>query len=293
LISASLSIVPPGAFFLAAQPPALIAGLLYVALGAFVGASVVAVNVARGKRRGKPLRSMLRAGVGALLLATLATAWHATGFPTSAKHHVLLVATTGLALVHWLLDRKNPQVLFRAVAAPNLALLCLFTILLWPGETAAVGSERSFGLVLHVMLAVFGLVAFTFAASMGGLYLWQIRLLKTDPSAALTRAGPSLETLDRINFRAVVFGFPFLALSVLGGWLFVAEQNLSLMEWAIDPTVLAALAGLLVYLALFFARGFLGWYGRRIAWMTVLGFLFVVVGTIVAGFCTSDSVMHQ
>jgi ABC-type uncharacterized transport system permease subunit len=279
--------------YLAAQPPALIAALLYVALGAFCGASVVAAQVARGRRKGSPLRSMLRAGAGALFFATVATAWHATDFPTSAKHHVLLLATTGLALVHWLLDRKSPQVLFRAVAAPSLALLCLFTLLLWPGDSAGAGSERTFGLVLHVLLAVVGLIAFTFAASMGGLYLWQIRLLKTDPSAALTQSGPSLDTLDRINFRAVVIGFPFLALSVLGGWLFVAKQNLSFAEWAIDPTVIAALAGLLVYLALFFARGLLGWYGRRIAWLTVLGFLFVVVGSIVAGFCTSDSVMHQ
>jgi hypothetical protein len=36
----------------------------------------------------------------------------------------------------------------------------------------------------------------------------------------------------------------------------------------------------------------LGWHGRRIAWMTVYGFVVVVVGSVIAAFCTSGNVMH-
>ena len=101
---------------------------------------------------------------------------------------------------------------------------------------------------------------------------------------------PPLEVLDRLNFQAAAFGFPLLGLSVLGGWLFLS-RGLA-WNWWLDPTVLATLTGMLVYVGLFGARAFLGWRGRRIALLTVIGFLVMVLGYFVGAWCTSDSTIH-
>jgi len=75
-------------------------------------------------------------------------------------------------------------------------------------------------------------------------------------------------------------------------WLFSARSGRISEAWRRDPTVLVTLGGLLVYAALFLARGVFGWRGRRIAWLTVAGFVVIVVGLVVAAFCTSPGVMH-
>jgi ABC-type uncharacterized transport system permease subunit len=149
------------------------------------------------------------------------------------------------------------------------------------------------GTLAHIIAAVMGLAAFTFAAGVGGYYLWQIRQLKVDPAAALCRKLPSLELLDRLNFGAAAIGFPLLAMSVLGAWLFSSRAKDNAIVLLKDPTVLVTLGGLLVYLLLFGARGFLGWRGRRIAWLSVAGFVVIVVGLVVAAFCTNPDVFHS
>ena len=142
----------------------------------------------------------------------------------------------------------------------------------------------------HILLAILGLAAFAFAAAVGALYLWQIRIVRHNPAAALSGRMPPLEVLDRLNFLAAAFGFPTLALSVVGATLFLAGDLDA--SWWLDPTVLATLAGLAVYVVLFGARAFLGWYRRRIAWLTVIGFLVIVVGYVVGTYCTSKNVIH-
>ena len=55
---------------------------------------------------------------------------------------------------------------------------------------------------------------------------------------------------------------------------------------------MVTLVGLLIYMALFGARALLGWRGRRIAILSVAGFLIMVVGFVVAAFCTSPDPFH-
>ncbi len=273
-------------------PGGLISGLLYVALAVYVGASVVGLGVFGGSRRGRPMRTMLRVGAAVLTLAVLAIALEEARPPVYRRYEILIAAAWVLSMIGGIVDRRLKHVLLGAVMAPTLALLTLFGLLLIPQGGRVPPESQSFGTVLHVVLAILGTVAFTFAAAMGALYVWQIRLMKRDPAGALSRRGPSLEMLDRINFRAVSFGFPLLALSMVGGWLFASRKAETVGSWFLDPTVLATIAGLVVYTLLFLARGMLGWHGRRIAWMTVYGFVFIVVGSVVAAFCTSGSRIH-
>ena len=263
-------------------------GLLYAALGVFGGASVVGLRVVGGRRRGRALRPMLATGVTLLTVFLLAGAIKTGGLPVGQRHDVLLMAAWGIGLGAWYVSRRMELPILAAVTAPTLALLTLFGLLLVPREGGGV-VEAGLGKTSHIVLAVLGFAGFSISAGVGALYLWQIRLLKNDPTAAVARRMPALEKLDRVNFLTAAFGFPCLALSLLAGWLFLGQSS---GRWWLDPTILVALGGLLVYATLFTARGFLGWYGRRIAWLSVIGFVVAVGGYVVATFCTAQSGPH-
>jgi len=267
-------------------------GLLFTASGIFVAATMVAVRVVSGRREGRTLRPMIIAGTAALTLLLVVLAIDNGGIPTKSRPEALLVAAWFLSVGVGIIDLRVRNSILPVVTAPTMAILLVFGLLLTLRAVESDPGTLHPGVILHILLAVMGLAAFTFAAGVGAYYLWQIRQLKRRPKLALSGKMPPLEVLDRLNFGAVAFGFPFLALSVLGVWLFTARAGRLPGSWWRDPTVLVTLGGLLVYLALFVARGVFGWRGRRIAWLTVAGFVVIVVGLVVASFCTSDGVMH-
>jgi ABC-type transport system involved in cytochrome c biogenesis permease subunit len=262
-------------------------GLLYTALCVYGGASVVGLGVVTGRRRGVALRPMLWLGVGVLTAFLAAAAFRQGALPILYRHEVLAAAAWALGLGAAYMSRRLNRVVIAAVAAPTLALLTLFALLL-VSSAAGGRSATGVGIASHIILAILGFAGFSVSAGVGALYLWQIRLLKRDPTAAVTGRMPALERLDRLNFVAAAAGFPCLALGLLAGWLFLGEG----LRWWVDPTFLTSLGGLLVYTLLFAARGFLGWYGRRIAWLSVIGFCVAVGGYVVAAFCTSEGTTH-
>jgi ABC-type transport system involved in cytochrome c biogenesis permease subunit len=251
------------------------------------GASVVGLRVVTGRRRGRALRPMLWVGVAVLTAFLAAAAFHRGDLPILYRHEVLAVAAWALGLGSAYMSRRLSRVVIAAVAAPTLALLTFFALLLVPSASGD-RSASGIGIASHIILAILGFAGFSVSAGVGALYLWQIRLLKRDPTAAVSGRMPALEKLDRLNFLAAAAGFPCLALGLLAGWLFLGEGR----RWWVDPTFLTSLGGLLVYTLLFTARGFLGWYGRRIAWLSVIGFCVAVGGYVVAAFCTSESTTH-
>jgi len=267
-------------------------GLLYISFGVFVGASIVGIRALRGSRLERGLRPMLFVGTCALTLLVAAIAWRSGIPPVVHRYEVLIGSAWIVAALQWVLLRKWPRPAVAAICAPVLALLTLFSLLLVPTVEGRPPEQKDLYLFLHISLAAVGCAAFTFAAAMGAIYLWQIREMKRNPSAALGRRLPPLEALDRVNFLAVVIGFPFFALGVVAGWLRIGRSSHEPRAWISDPTVLATLTGFVVYLLLFVSRGLLAWRGRRIAWFTLVGFFIVVVGFVVAAFCTSPAVVH-
>jgi ABC-type transport system involved in cytochrome c biogenesis permease subunit len=260
-------------------------GLLYVALVAFAGAGYVGVRVLGGAPRGRGLRAMLGVGAAALTGALISASLQAGHLPLFHRYELLLAAAWLVAATLWWVDRRLGQPVVLAVTAQTLALLVFFALLLEPRSGDPAPGTSRLGTYAHVLLSVLGCAAFTFAAGTGALYLWQIRVLKRHPTAAVARRLPPLETLDRINFLAAAFGFPLLLAAAIAGWAFVSRSAHSTRAWLLDPTVIVSLAGLLVYLLLFVARAFLGWRGRKVAVLSVVGFLVVVGGLVFAAFC--------
>jgi ABC-type transport system involved in cytochrome c biogenesis permease subunit len=133
---------------------------------------------------------------------------------------------------------------------------------------------QSLYLPVHLVLAVFGYGALFAAFTMGVMYIFQERELRSRSPRSFYYLIPSLERSDTIGGRSVLGGFGFLTLAILTGFLW--NHSLRGRYWTGDPKEWAALAAWVIYVVILVARWRGGWGGRRAAWLSIAGFAVVV-----------------
>jgi len=166
-----------------------------------------------------------------------------------------------------------------ALVSPSV-LIALGASEAMAGEAGALPNAlRSLWLPVHVTLAFAGEALLVLAATVSLVYLFQESRLKTHrPLLAGPGGMPSLEKLDRINYRLLGWGFLLLTLAILSGALW-AEHTWGKF-WSWEPRELWSLITWLLYAALLESRLTVGWRGRRAATLTIVVFA-VLVGSFV------------
>ncbi len=138
-------------------------------------------------------------------------------------------------------------------------------------------------LAIHVTTALIGHAFFILAFAIGILYIFQIRQLKSLRPSGLFFRLPALEDLDQLNLRAVVIGLPLMTFSmVLGIYYAAGVQGLEVSEWIWHPSVVSSAFVWIFYTALLSARLSARVRGRKVALMTVLGFIIVILSIAMA-----------
>lgn len=119
-------------------------------------------------------------------------------------------------------------------------------------------------LTVHVSMAIFAYALFSVAFGAGLIVLVQ------DGEGQRIRWLPSAEAADELGYKAVIVGFPLLALTLILGayWANYAWGH----YWSWDPKETSALVTWLIYAVYLHARGIRGWHGKRAAWLLTLGF---------------------
>jgi cytochrome c-type biogenesis protein CcsB len=119
-------------------------------------------------------------------------------------------------------------------------------------------------LTLHVSMAIFAYALFSVAFGTG------IIILIQGGEGQRFAWLPSAEAADELGYKAVIIGFPLLALNLILGayWANYAWGHF----WSWDPKETSALITWLIYAVYLHARGIRGWRGRRIGWLLVIGF---------------------
>src|SRR2546421_2629533 len=119
-------------------------------------------------------------------------------------------------------------------------------------------------LTVHVSMAIFAYALFS--VSFGAALIVLIQNGEGQRFAWL----PSAEAADELAYKAVIVGFPLLALTLILGayWANYAWGH----YWSWDPKETSALVTWLIYAVYLHARGIRGWRGKRIAWLLTLGF---------------------
>jgi ABC-type uncharacterized transport system permease subunit len=132
-------------------------------------------------------------------------------------------------------------------------------------------SIRSGWIWVHVVLALLGLGALVLNFAGAVMYVLQERQLKARRPGAVYYRLPSLETLDRLTYRALTLGFPFLTAGLLLGVLWAGTQS-GRIAVMLDPLTLFSVAMWVVYAVTLSGRVIGAWRGRRAAYFAILGF---------------------
>jgi ABC-type transport system involved in cytochrome c biogenesis permease subunit len=86
----------------------------------------------------------------------------------------------------------------------------------------------------------------------------------------------SLERLEEMNRRAIVLAFPLLTAGVVVGMALLAQAARPVRTWS-DPRMLTAIALWLVFAVLLYLRYSRHVRGRRVALLTIVAFVLLVV----------------
>lgn len=136
-------------------------------------------------------------------------------------------------------------------------------------------------IVVHLSCAWLSYAAFLTAFVAGTLFLIQEHQLKHKQMGFWFHRLPSLETLDRLNFQAIGAGWALLTMGMVLG-VSQARDRLG-SWWTGDAKEVLTVALWATYLLLWLVRLRSTLRGRRVALLSVIGFVLVVVSLVGAG----------
>jgi cytochrome c-type biogenesis protein CcsB len=196
-------------------------------------------------------------------------------------------AGEGLSLFAWLVVGAYLAVQTRvrlpavgAVVAPLAFSLTAAALAIGSGPRELPPQLESLWLPIHVTLAFLGNAVLALAAAVSLVYLIHERELKEKRLGRRWKRLPSLETLDHLNYRALLWGFLLLTLGIVSGALWGKHSWGRFWSW--DEREVFSLVTWILYAGLLEARMVAGLRGRRAATVTIVGFAAVLVSFMVA-----------
>jgi cytochrome c-type biogenesis protein CcsB len=163
--------------------------------------------------------------------------------------------------------------------------LGLAETLIYTAPGPLVPALQSYWLSIHVTAMTLASGIFFVAAVLGIMYLVAERYRKRI-AAGKVQAGnglidriPSAAQLDKLTYRAVVFGFPIWTFGVIAGAIW-ADQAWG-RYWGWDPVETWAFVTWVIYAAYLHARATAGWRGARAHYIQLLGFASLVTNMLV------------
>ncbi len=245
------------------------------------------------------LRAIREAGrwvLAALALSAAGVAAHTTAVVTRglAVHRApwgnmyeFVTALTCVAAIFFLfaMIRYRAWTLGVFVMGAVVVTLGLAETLIYTAAGELVPALQSYWLDIHVTAMTLATGIFFVAAVLGFVYLWVDRYTRrvaagrAAPGNGIVRRLPSIEQLDRLTYRTIVFGFPVWTFGVIAGAIW-ADQAWG-RYWGWDPVETWAFITWVLYAAFLHARATAGWRGRRAHYVQLLGFTSLIFNILV------------
>ena len=144
---------------------------------------------------------------------------------------------------------------------------------------------QSYWLTIHVSAMTLATGIFFVAAVLGIMYLAseryrkRIEAGKAKPGNGLIARIPSAAQLDKLTYRAVIFGFPIWTFGVIAGAIW-ADQAWG-RYWGWDPVETWAFITWVIYAAYLHARATAGWRGARSHYIQLIGFASLMTNILI------------
>ncbi len=225
-------------------------------------------------RRDAVAKTAIALMTGGVIVHTVAIAvrWKAAGhIPfTNMYEYANIMAWMAVASFLMIL-RKYYRPVLGLYVSPLIVILIVSASML-PNDVRSqlVPALQSYWLHIHVALAAIGEGAFLVATAVSVMYLIVSR--RKDPSSG----GISPETLEEINYKALSIGYPLFTIGALfAGAIWAYEAWGAFWSW--DPKEVGSLIIWLFYTLFFHGRYQRGWRGQKAAWMSVIGFVMILL----------------
>ncbi len=209
--------------------------------------------------------------------STILARFQATGhLPWSGHYEYVLMGgwfiIAGTIFVGW----QNKSLQGLAVATVPLVIIMMgYGYMQNPGLTPMAASLKTVWLYIHVYFAWISFGAYALAMSAGVLYLLKSKSdLLPVPNPAYEKY-PSLDRLDELIFRYVVFGFITDTIMICAGAIWA--KDLWGSYWAWDPVETWSLISWLIYGITIHLRVTFKWREKRLAWLAVAAMSTVII----------------
>ncbi len=203
---------------------------------------------------------------------------------------VTLIAVTAYLV---LLTRQPVRYLGAFVMLPVVLLLGLAGTVLYTPPAPLLPVLNTYWLKIHVTAAVLASGIFLVGFATSVLYLIRERYQRRTSAGLTVRFPitvgsrlPEADSLERLTFRVISFGFPIWTFAVIAGaiWAEAAWGR----YWGWDPKETWAFIAWVIYAAYLHARSTAGWRGRAAVSIALLGwaammFNLFVVNIVIAG----------
>jgi len=204
-----------------------------------------------------------------------------------AAVHLAAIVSRGFADGHYPLANMYEYSSMLALVAVTVFLLMTVR---WPVALMGIGyglyqspeplvpALQSYWLKIHVssMMASSGILVSSFVFA--SLYLVKDRSASVKSwlnGSAIAARLPSLETLDRLTFRAILLGFPIWTFGTMAGAIW--GEHAWGRWWGWDPKETWAAITWIIYAIYLHAHTLRAWRGRRTALIATAGFISIMV----------------
>ncbi len=194
--------------------------------------------------------------------------------PLSNLYESLVFFALTISLIYLIIEQKYKNRSMGAFILP-LAFLVLAYASLSPNISdriqPLVPALKSNWLIAHVVTCFIGYAAFAIAF---GLSIMFILRQRSKIEGSILKRFPESRILDELTYQMVMLGFLFLSIGIITGavWANSAWGR----YWGWDPKETWSLITWFVYSTLIHARMMRGWHGKRIAWLSIVGFMAVM-----------------
>jgi cytochrome c-type biogenesis protein CcsB len=195
--------------------------------------------------------------------------------PLSNLYESLIFFSWTIVLIYLFIERKYHNRVIGAFTTP-IAFLAITYASLSPniGDRIQplIPALKSNWLIAHVITCFIGYGAFAIAFGVSFMYL--VKRKSSENKDSLLNYLPEVNVLDELNHQLVMFGFLFLSGGIITGavWANSAWGR----YWGWDPKETWSLITWFIYATLLHARLMRGWHGKRIAFLSILGFAAVI-----------------
>jgi cytochrome c-type biogenesis protein CcsB len=185
------------------------------------------------------------------------------------------ICFTMLVFMGWSLKR-DVRSLGAFVVGPMILVEMLAGVVFYTAASDLLPSLQNYWLTIHVTVAIVAVAFSTVAFSTTILYFvqaWREKL--PEKKFTFMDAVPDSKTMDRLSYGLIIIAFPLWTFTLIAGAIWA--QKAWGHYWTWDPKEVWTLVVWVVYAAYLHARATAGWTGRKAAYISVAGFVCILI----------------